>query len=79
MCLIQSPHPYPDDYDRTWTITNLAPSATASKIHFARLETEAAFDCVIIRDNEGNEIQRIDGIYSSGLWSAEVPSRIVRV
>jgi len=43
------------------------------------LDTEPDFDYVIIRDGSGNEIQRIDGAFYSGLWSAEVPGRIIRV
>ena len=55
------------------------PSATTSKIHFGMLDTEPDLDYVIIRDGSGNEIQRVDGAFYSGLWSAEVPGRIVRV
>jgi len=78
-CLVESPHPYPNDYDNTWTITNPDTNATASRIHFSRLETEADFDYVIIKDNDDNEIQQIDGLYPSGLWSDEVPGRVVKV
>ena len=78
-CLAESPHPYPDFFDRTWTIVNPDPSAASSKIHFSRLETEERYDYVIIRDAAGNAIQLLDGLYDVGLWSDEVPGRTVLV
>ena len=78
-CLAESPHPYPNDYDHTWTVTNPDAGATSSRVHFARLEAEAFYDYVLIKDGSGNEIQRIDGSHLSGLWSNEVPGRVVQV
>ena len=78
-CLIESPHPYPNDFDQTWTITNPQVGATASRIHFSRLETEADFDYVIIKDGSDSVVQMIDGIFPAGLWSYSVPGRVVKV
>lgn len=77
--MIESPHPYPNDFDQTWTITNPDLGATASRIHFSRLETEADFDYVIIKDGSDSVVQMIDGIFPAGLWSYSVPGRVVKV
>ena len=78
-CLAESPHPYSDNYNQTWTLTNPDSGASATRIHFSRLETEAGYDYVYVRDGNGNEISRFNGTYSSGVWSAAVPGRTVQV
>jgi len=78
-CLVESLHPYPADYDHTWTLTNTNAAAASSQVHFSRLETETDYDFVIIRDGAGTEIQRIDDVHPEGLWSADVPGRVVQV
>jgi PKD repeat protein len=78
-CLIESQHPYPDNYNHTWTITNPDSNATASMIHFSSLETETGYDFVIVMDAWGHEMQRISGCYPSGLWSNVVRGSTVQV
>ncbi|MGB3219733.1 MAG: phosphodiester glycosidase family protein, partial [Anaerolineae bacterium] len=43
-CLAESPHPYSNNYNNTWTLTNPNSSATATRIHFSRIETESGYD-----------------------------------
>jgi PKD repeat protein len=78
-CLIESSHPYRDNYNNTWTLTNPDASAAATRIHFSRLETEAGYDYVRVRDANGNQINRFDGVHASGEWSSTVSGRIVKV
>ena len=78
-CLIESEHPYANDYRNSWTITNPNPDAQQSMIHFAFLDVEEPWDPVTIADGADNEIQRIVGFHAQGLWSAPVPGRTVKI
>jgi CSLREA domain-containing protein len=78
-CLAESPHPYPDNYDNTWTLTNLDTNAASTRIHFSRLETESGYDYVYVQDANNNQINSLTGKYSSGVWSDPVPGRTVKV
>jgi hypothetical protein len=78
-CLVESAHPYANDTNQIWTVTNPDPTAIYSRMHFARLETESCCDFVIIKDSNGNEIQRLTGDYPSGVWSNAVPGRNLQV
>ena len=78
-CLAESPHPYTNNYNNTWTLTNPDGNATASRIHFSRIETEPNYDYVYVRDASNNQINRWDGNHASGEWSATVPGRTVKV
>ena len=78
-CLIQSPHPYANDYDHTWTLTNPDGNAAATRVHFRRLETEEGYDFVYVQDGSNRQVSRFTGDYSSGVWSDPVPGRTVKV
>jgi len=77
--LAESPHPYADNYNNTWTLTNPDTNATSTRIHFSRLETESGWDYVYVRDGNNNQINSFTGNYSSGVWSGTVPGRTVKV
>jgi len=78
-CLVESPHPYPDNYDNTWTLINPDTNAASTRIYFSRLETESGYDYVYVQDANNNQINRFTGNYSSGVWSDPVPGRTVKV
>ena len=40
-CLAESPHPYANNYGRTWNLLNPNQTAAYSRVHFARLQTES--------------------------------------
>ena len=65
---ISTPHFYPEDMDKTWTITH--EGATYLKVHFSKFETETGYDIVKITDKEGREIDMVDGIMDP-FWSFE--------
>ncbi len=77
--IIESAHPYANDYNNTWTVTNLDGAATATRVHFSRLDLEDRVDFIIITDVFGNEFQRITGVYTDGLWTDLVIGRDVKV
>ena len=78
-CLAESAHPYTNNFDYTWTLTNPDTTATQTRIHFGRLETERGYDYVYVRDGNGTQVNRFDGTYSSGAWSNAVTGRTVKV
>lgn len=78
-CLVQSQHPYADNYSNTWTLTNSNQAAQSTKVHFSRLETEAGYDFVTLSDGSNNAFQRLSGSYPQGLWSNAAAGRTVKV
>ena len=76
---IESVHPYANDYDNTWTVTNPDGAATATRVHFSRIELEDRVDYIIVTDVSGNEFQRITGVYTTGLWTDPVIGRDVKI
>ena len=77
--LAESAHPYLNNTDQTWTITNPNGGAISSYIHFSRIETESNFDTIEVMDGSNNIIQTFMGTYSNGLWSQRVNGAVVKV
>jgi outer membrane protein assembly factor BamB len=77
-CLAESAHPYRSNTDQTWTLTNPDPSATQTRIHFSRLETEAGADYVYVLDGNNRRVNTFDGVRSD-VWSNAISGRTVRV
>jgi murein DD-endopeptidase MepM/ murein hydrolase activator NlpD len=78
-CLAQSPHPYSDYYNSTWTLTNPDPNAASTRMHFSRLEVEQGYDYVYVLDANNNRISSFSGSYTGGVWSGTVPGRSVKI
>jgi hypothetical protein len=76
--LAESPHPYPNNYNNTWTLTNPDSNAAATRIHFSRIETESGYDFVTLRDANNNPMISYTG-NQSDLWSIALPGRTVKV
>ncbi len=55
---IESPHPYGNNGDCTWTYDNGEPGFA---FHFSLLNTEAGYDYVYIKDADGNVLATYDG------------------
>jgi bacillolysin len=55
---IESPHPYGNNGDCTWTYDN---GEAGFAFHFSLLNTEAGYDYVYIRDADGNVVATYDG------------------
>ncbi|HDI01667.1 MAG TPA: hypothetical protein ENF78_04490, partial [Candidatus Bathyarchaeota archaeon] len=58
---IESPHPYPDNYDNTWVVS--WPGAEMIRIHFDRIQVESGFDFLYIYDSRGNLVAVYSGSY----------------
>ncbi|MBE2262210.1 MAG: hypothetical protein IAE92_05675 [Burkholderiaceae bacterium] len=76
--LAQSPHPYYNDTNDTWTITNPDPKAMSSKIHISFLEI-ARGDILDLLDASGTLIQRFEEGYAEDIWSDYAPGRVIKV
>ena len=74
--LLESPHPYPNAYDNTWTITE--PGAEKMRIHFSYIEVEARRDFVYIYDKNDVEITR-SAISNYDIWTPWVTGDTIKV
>ena len=66
---VESPHPYPNEYDETWTLEH--PSATWIRVHFQYIKTESNYDYVYVEDANGHVYNKFSGHYAD-LWSSWV-------
>ncbi|MFQ5611372.1 MAG: NBR1-Ig-like domain-containing protein [Anaerolineae bacterium] len=78
-CIVESPHPYQNNMDQTWIVNNPDANAQSTRVHFSQIEVETNFDYIILKDETGQEYQRITGSYPSGLWSDPIPGNVVQV
>jgi len=70
---INSPHPYPNDYDHTWSIYHA--NAAYMRVHFTSFETELYYDYIYYGNsylNDGYTVGGVTGSWSS-YWSDWVP------
>lgn len=63
---VDTPHNYANNYNNTYTYTKAG--AQKVSVHFSRLETEAGYDFVYIKDKAGNTIAQYDGT-KSAFWA----------
>jgi uncharacterized repeat protein (TIGR02543 family) len=73
---IESPHPYGNDYDNTWTLSH--PGATRMRVHFAWILTERDWDYVYVKDNAGSTYSTYSGAYEK-CWSDWVPGDVIKI
>jgi hypothetical protein len=74
--LAESPHPYPNDYDQTWTISQAG--AGQIRVHFTQLDVESNWDYVYIYDANNNLITTYTGSYRD-LWTDWVTGDTIKV
>ncbi len=67
----ESPHPYGNNGDCTWTYSNGSPGF---QFHFSLLDTEAGYDYVRVKDADGNVLASYDGSYRRGATSPCIPT-----
>jgi hypothetical protein len=77
-CIVESPHPYENDLSQTWTVANPDEDAHSTRVHFSKVDLQSD-DYIILKDDTGQEYQRITGSYPMGLWSKSVPGRVVQI
>lgn len=75
--LAESKHPFADGR-ATWTLVNPDPTASFTKVHFARIEIDDG--TLGILDGNDNAIQAFnDGTNLTDYWSEDVPGRVVKI
>lgn len=72
----ESPHPYRENYDYTWTITK--PNYTSIAVHFVNISTEPGYDKVYIKDAVGNIIDSYSGKVKDR-WSKAVSGDTIKI
>ncbi len=77
--LVESPHPYDNDIDETWTVRGPA-GTRRMRVHFAQVDVESGYDFLHIRDAAG----LIRQTFSKGsplfdVWSVWVPGDTVKL
>ncbi len=66
--VLESAHPYSNNYDHTWTITK--DGATKIRAHFTKIDVENNYDYVYVYDYAGSQLHKLTGLYSSGGWTS---------
>ncbi|MFW9822591.1 MAG: caspase family protein [Candidatus Thorarchaeota archaeon] len=70
----ETPHNYPNDYDRTWSVARSG--AEYMRVHFYRLSCEAGYDYLLCGDYSVNQYyyyELYSGNYGYNFWSAYLP------
>ncbi|MHB9036034.1 MAG: S8 family serine peptidase [Armatimonadota bacterium] len=74
---IQSPHPYPSNYENTWQIDASA-NTTRLRLHFSQLTTEPAWDFVYVMDGKDEIVEIYTADYTD-LWTPWINGSVARV
>ncbi|MBU2565620.1 MAG: pre-peptidase C-terminal domain-containing protein [Candidatus Thermoplasmatota archaeon] len=75
--VVESAHPYTNNYDYTWTITKTG--ASTIRVHFYQYETESGYDYIYILDRDGNQLARYGGATTTNVWSPWSNSDTIKV
>ena len=73
---VESPHPYPNNYNNTWTLSRSG--AERIRCHFAYIHTEFGYDYVYILDSAGNIHSNYTGVFDD-VWSVWVPGDTIKI
>jgi len=74
--LVESPHPYSNEYHESWTVRSLG--ASEIRIHFSKIETEPEWDYVRLYDADENLVAFYSGSYTN-TWSPWVEGGVIVV
>ncbi|MCF2137693.1 MAG: caspase family protein [Candidatus Thorarchaeota archaeon] len=66
--VVESEHPYSNNFDYTWTITKTG--ASQIRVHFSKIDVENNYDFVYVYDYAGSQLHKLTGLYSDGGWSS---------
>jgi hypothetical protein len=73
---IQSPHPYPNNYNYTWKISN--ENFTRISLHFVNISVESGWDFIYIKDANNNTVATYSGKYED-VWTPSVQGNTIYV
>ena len=74
---IESPHPYPNDYEQTWEIA-ADPSASRIRLHFDRISTEPAWDLLHVMDGSDNIVETYTAEHTD-LWTPWIDGSVAGI
>ncbi len=78
--VLESAHPYPANYNYTWTITK--PGYTNIAVHFVTIALEVEdgvpYDFIYIKDANGTTVQTFTG-WETNVWSVSVPGDTIKI
>ncbi len=78
-CLVESPHPYANNTNQTWSLNNPDLNAEGTRVHFYQVELEVPYDYINIKDGTGQLYQKITNNYPVGVWSNAVPGKVIQI
>jgi hypothetical protein len=76
--LAESAHPYVNNFENVWTLTNPDATAASTKVHFDRMAL-AYGDVIELLDSSGRVIQKFGEGGGDDFWSDYLPGRVVKV
>lgn len=79
---LDSPHPYPNNYDNTWTITKTG--ATKVRVHFENIEIESGYDRLYVKDKDDSVLWESETVYGgkktyTDLWSPWANGNTIKI
>ena len=74
--VLESPHPYPANFNYTWEIK--MPGFSRISIHFVNISVEFGYDFIYIMDKDGNVVQTFSGNYKD-LWTVPIEGDTVKI
>jgi subtilisin family serine protease len=74
--ILESPHPYPNNFNQTWTITK--PGYTNIAIHFSTIDVEKGWDYLYVLDAFDDVIATYSGEYSD-IWTPSVSGDTIKI
>lgn len=75
--VVESPHPYPPNYDNTWTITRTG--AKRIRVHFTEIVIEDEYDHLYLNNKDGDTIHDYSGYAVTDVWSPWVWSDTIKL
>jgi hypothetical protein len=74
--LVESPHPYPNNYNETWVITRAG--AQSMQVHFEYIKVENYYDYVYIMDENDSVVAAYSNFYTD-LWTPWVAGDTIKI
>jgi len=75
--IVESPHPYLNNFDRTWTIT-AHEGANRIRVHFAEIDLMDEGDVITIYDGVDNALETFTG-RGEDIWSSWISGNVAKI
>jgi hypothetical protein len=77
-CIVESPHPYENNMNQTWTVTNPDTNAQSTRVHFSRLEVETDWDNIILKNEQGKSTSASRAVIRQAFGRTRCPAGWLR-